>query len=846
MLTSLPTAEPAMLFDINNHALRLTFSEELAPALQRVFRNFRLHDGATQADELEIRGDGNGKFLLRYKDAVLLEELTSETLFLHLCREIESIFAASSIDTVLRAGAVSEGEYAVLVAGPAGCGKSALTAWLLRRGFGYLADNCVSLASSYAEKHGRPAAISPLPLPLTMHPHREGAQQLDSAHIIQIADQAIIARPQAAEIGADQIADTRLAIYPCFHEGARLDISPLSAAEFQFLLAQSHHPNQTMTVFNASRIAAFAARVPAISVRFGSYRQLEGTLDRFIRQFLQEAPRPNLLRDFCGAWKGRQKKTPETTSAPETNPTRTWIKGTRPKLTIGMATLDDFDGAYFTLQSLRMHHREVVDDIEFLILDNNPDGPCAEPLRALEKKIPNYRYIPVRDRTGTAVRDIVMAESTSDYVLNLDCHVLLEPGAVAGLIRYFAENPDTNDLLQGPIVWDELSRCSTHMKPTWSAGFFGTWATDKRGKDPDNPPFEIPMQGLGLYACRRAAWPGFNPKFRGFGGEEGYLHEKFRQRGGKVLCLPFLRWLHRFYRPFGVPYKISWDDRIWNYLIGAKELNLDAQGVVEYFREYLGRGGHTLIDTIAQAVEAEAVSDAAAILPSTETAVASREHVRATAAPAHPFDRFDMIAFINLDRDAGKRRGMESRLRRLGLLQRAERFPAVETAENHHIGCALSHRNVLAEAKRRGVKNVLVLEDDAIFRQDTLDILPRVLDEVETVDMDLLFLGGRVWSDELQEVPGCSHLRVTEKITTTHAIVYDAAVFDRLLEVMPDTLEEMRNWIATHVAIDQYLCRAPYRKMISYPLLSIQPNLAAAPFVELEKFLKRDLFLSEF
>ena len=57
------------------------------------------------------------------------------------------------------------------------------------------------------------------------------------------------------------------------------------------------------------------------------------------------------------------------------------------------------------------------------------------------------------------------------------------------------------------------------------------------GTDPDNPPFEITMQGLGLFACRRDAWPGFNPAFRGFGGEEGYIHEKIRQRGGETLVL---------------------------------------------------------------------------------------------------------------------------------------------------------------------------------------------------------------------------------------------------------------------------------------------------------------------
>jgi hypothetical protein len=96
------------------------------------------------------------------------------------------------------------------------------------------------------------------------------------------------------------------------------------------------------------------------------------------------------------------------------------------------------------------------------------------------------------------------------------------------------------------------------------------------------------MHGLGLFACRRAAWPGFHPNFRGFGGEEGYIHEKVRQHGGRILCLPFLRWLHRFGRPLGLAYINRWEDRIRNYVIGFGELGLDTTEMESHFAELLG------------------------------------------------------------------------------------------------------------------------------------------------------------------------------------------------------------------------------------------------------------------
>lgn len=96
-------------------------------------------------------------------------------------------------------------------------------------------------------------------------------------------------------------------------------------------------------------------------------------------------------------------------------------------------------------------------------------------------------------------------------------------------------------------------------------------------------PFEIPAQGLGLFMCRKEAWLGFNNKFRAFGGEEGYIHEKFRQHGRKTMLLPWLAWEHRFGRPDGIPYKISMEDKVRNYVLGFTELGLDLSPIKEHF-----------------------------------------------------------------------------------------------------------------------------------------------------------------------------------------------------------------------------------------------------------------------
>jgi hypothetical protein len=343
-------------------------------------------------------------------------------------------------------------------------------------------------------------------------------------------------------------------------------------------------------------VTSIARDVPAVVLRYGSFDVLQGAFDVLVDLVLKsdwDAKRfSKIFRSFGLAadalteeQHGRDSQM--AVSIPSSIPAPTPRKGPK-KLTIGMATYDDYDGVYFSLQALRMYHPEILDDTEFVVVDNHPEGRCAEPLKKLEGSIANYRYVPHNDWGGTTTREIVFAESNAELVLCMDCHVFVVPGAIEKLLAYCDASPDSKDLLQGPLVYDDLDTFSTHFEPKWREGMYGCWATDDRGRDPDAEPFEIPMQGLGLFACRRSAWPGFNLRFRGFGGEEGYLHEKFRQAGGRALCLPFLRWMHRFNRPIGIPYVNTWDDRLRNYMIGFDEVGWDTLPVEEHFGELLG------------------------------------------------------------------------------------------------------------------------------------------------------------------------------------------------------------------------------------------------------------------
>ena len=261
------------------------------------------------------------------------------------------------------------------------------------------------------------------------------------------------------------------------------------------------------------------------------------------------------------------------------------------KLTIGMPCYDDYDGVYFTIQSLRMYHPKV----EIVVIDNNPDSPSGKATKSLCNGWSKSKYVPFTDFVGTFAKGRVFNESETEYTLCCDCHVMFAPGAIDGLIKYYDEHKESNDLVQGVLVYDDLKSVSTHFRmknkdgtPAWSTGMLGQWSTDDRWKE--GKPFEIECQGMGVFSCRTEAWLGFNKHMKGFGGEEGYIQEKYRKAGHKTICLPQLRWLHRFGRPNGIPYPNILEERLRNYIIGHREFGWDEVPMYEHFTKQMGRG----------------------------------------------------------------------------------------------------------------------------------------------------------------------------------------------------------------------------------------------------------------
>ncbi|MBT8345146.1 MAG: glycosyltransferase, partial [Desulfofustis sp.] len=526
---------------------------------------------------------------------------------------------------------------------------------------------------------------------------------------------------------------------------------------------------------------AIAQQMPAIKLTFGStsqFKELGCALSYIVDDHYSESELSALLTAFQprSVYQVPQSEAEHTTSDPAQVPEAT-PSGAKKVLTIGMATYDDYDGVYFTVQAIRMYPPEITNKTEILVIDNQPDGPAARELKNLDKIVANYRYFPFGSRNSTAVRDLVFRQANADFVLCLDSHVMLMPGTLQRLIDYFEANPDCNDLLQGPMVAENLNSLHTHFEPVWTKGMYGFWGNDERAEAPAGPPFEIPMQGLGLFACRKDAWVGFNPRFRGFGGEEGYLHEKFRQRGGRALCLPFLRWLHRFARPGGVPYPINWHDRMFNYMVGIRELGLDPNPMREHFREHLGEASSS---EILKVIDQEIHS---------------------------PFYYFDAIYCLSRGLKNSSWRTMVRRFQAMGIAASVRHFRMFACEGNAHLRTAMSHRAILQEAMQQGLENVLIFADDALFLNETMERLSQSINELKQREWNLFFLGGQPRNTPSPSAVGCSYLSKPTELGSIHSVAYSKRAFEKIASDLPDSQEAMTTWLSRQQGYENYLMK---------------------------------------
>tara|TARA_B100001094_G_scaffold183490_1_gene177811 strand:- start:1917 stop:3086 length:1170 start_codon:yes stop_codon:yes gene_type:complete len=290
--------------------------------------------------------------------------------------------------------------------------------------------------------------------------------------------------------------------------------------------------------------------------------------------------------------------------------------------------------------------RDLLSQIEFLIVENNPTCKHAKAVKSFAAGLRGLvKVIDLKEKQGTSCsRNKIIEQAKTNFVLVMDCHVMLCPTVktIDSLISFISYNDKSEDLFTGPLAYDSHDNISTHFNDEWGGGMWGRWGEswkcicdaydfsyvrgkdgkasfvrlsdakritkceycdkefpkveygkcaaklkeegyNRSGFDDKEKPFEIFAQGLGLFLTRKNSWLKFNSDTSGFGGEECYIHEKYRKAGRKTICLPFLKWLHRFNRPDGVKYAVTTEQKLKNYMLEFNEIGLDLAPLKDHF-----------------------------------------------------------------------------------------------------------------------------------------------------------------------------------------------------------------------------------------------------------------------
>lgn len=240
------------------------------------------------------------------------------------------------------------------------------------------------------------------------------------------------------------------------------------------------------------------------------------------------------------------------------------------KLSICIATCQDAERLKFTIQALKLYHPICASkECEFIVFDNAPKTKDGEEVKKfIEGRSINGKYFGFSSPQSSWNKYKTIPFADGEIVLGLDSHVLLQEGAIQTLVDYFDANPESKDLIQGQLLYDALESGPTKLEHKWGSGMLGVWSDSKPIFNAGTN-LEVDMMGMGLWAIRKKAWKGISPYFRGFGSEEYTIHRYIKHWGGKTIILGGLGWWHDFGRVKPPSFKITNEDKIFNYFLGA-------------------------------------------------------------------------------------------------------------------------------------------------------------------------------------------------------------------------------------------------------------------------------------
>ncbi len=156
--------------------------------------------------------------------------------------------------------------------------------------------------------------------------------------------------------------------------------------------------------------------------------------------------------------------------------------------------------------------------------------------------------------------------------------------------------------------------------------------------------------------------------------------------------------------------------------------------------------------------------------------------------------QFEKIYCINLNKRPDRWEEVQGEFKKHSI--DVERFAAIEGNPNNtstkiamgHVGCVLSHYNIVKEAKEKDLDQVLIFEDDVVFIKGLQEKFEEIISQVPD-DWDMLYFGGNHNGIPLEMIT--DNVAKVEKTYTTHAYAIRKPVYDVVLKMFPKLKHEV-------------------------------------------------------
>ncbi len=153
------------------------------------------------------------------------------------------------------------------------------------------------------------------------------------------------------------------------------------------------------------------------------------------------------------------------------------------------------------------------------------------------------------------------------------------------------------------------------------------------------------------------------------------------------------------------------------------------------------------------------------------------------------WDFFEEIYCINLDHRTDRWEHAQREFESVGVLDRVQRFSALSNKDGR-LGLIKSVLVLIKMAKEKGLKNILIFEDDVHFINDTVPTLEKALSQIGTLDWWLLYLGANTHEPLQLITKSKPNILILKKGFATHSLCYNKKTYDFFIRKY-ETLEKV-------------------------------------------------------